>query len=208
MKRILCFGDSNTYGHNPKDASRLEKRWTRILPTLLGGGYEIIEEGLCARTTVFHHKPDPESRIGERMLEPIISTHKPFDLLIIMLGTNDLLLECNAGAAESARGLDKLIHIARDAYPPAKILVISPIEIDKSVKDSEIFNPLYGGERAVIMSKQFAERFESVAIKNGCDFLNAALFAKASELDGVHMDGENHTKLARAVAAKIKEIYE
>ena len=54
MKTVLCFGDSNTWGYNPKDATRYTKqeRWTGILQSLLGQSYNVIEEGLRSRTTL------------------------------------------------------------------------------------------------------------------------------------------------------------
>lgn len=207
MKRILCFGDSNTYGHNPKDASRLSRRWTRCIAEILGSDYEIIEEGLCGRTTVFPVNGIIDGWEGSTLLKPVIATHKPYDLLIIMLGTNDLLLSTGADISDSARGLEELIKTARENFQ-SEILVISPILIDKSVKDNEIFCELYGPERACELSKQFAGSYKPIALKYGCHFMNAADFAQASALDGVHMDEKNHKQLAKAIAAKIKAIFE
>lgn len=207
MKRILCFGDSNTYGHNPKDASRLNIRWTRIIQKLLGENYEIIEEGLCGRTTDFQVDGEVCGWEGTTLLNPIIATHKPYDLLIIMLGTNDLLLNAKAELSDSAKGLEKLIEIAKEAYPTGKILVISPILIDESVKNSD-FSQLYGPARGCELSKEFANTYLPVATKLKCEFMNAADFAKASPLDGVHMDEKNHEKLAHAIADKIRNILE
>lgn len=206
MKRILCFGDSNTFGHDPKDASRLSKRWTRIIRPILGDDYEIIEEGLCGRTTVFSVKENAAGWEGSALIKPVICTHKPIDLLIIMLGTNDLLISSGADAKKSADGVEELIHMAREVTD-AKILIISPILIDESIKDSEIFSVLYGQTRACEMSRQFAPLFKEKALKNDCFFMDAAQFAKASVLDGVHMDSDNHEKLAAAIADKIKEIF-
>ena len=173
MKRILCFGDSNTYGHNPKDASRLSKRWTKITENRLGEDYEIIEEGLCGRTTDFHVEGEIDGLSGTTLLRPIIATHKPYDLLIIMLGTNDLLLKVNAELSDSVNGIKKLIEIATQTYPDGKILIISPIEVDKSVQNS-FFCELYGPTRACELSKQFASVYLPVAEQYGCEFMNAA----------------------------------
>lgn len=207
MKRILCFGDSNTYGHDPKDASRLSIRWTRIIKKLLGEDYEIIEEGLCGRTTDLPFAGESDNWKGTTLLRPVISTHKPYDLLIIMLGTNDLLLYAKAEISDSADGIEELIKIAKATYPEGKILIVSPIEVDESVKDSH-FCELYGPTRACELSKQFATAYSPIAKKYGCEFMNAADFAKASPLDGIHMDEENHTKLAYAITDKIQEILE
>ena len=47
--RILCIGDSNTWGYNPVNGQRFEKRWTKVLSELMPEN-EIIEEGLNGRT--------------------------------------------------------------------------------------------------------------------------------------------------------------
>ncbi len=208
MKKILCYGDSNTYGHNPADCSRLEGRWTKFLGELLGDGYEIIEEGLCGRTTVYDDAFD-NGLNGLTLFEPIIKTHKPLDLIIIMLGTNDMQLQFNQNAFGVSRGIEALVKAAKNpliygAKTP-EILVVSPILIDKAIKNS-FFADIYGTTRAVDISKELAPRVEAVAKAYGVHFMNAAEYAKASKLDGVHMDEENHKKLALAFAEKIKKL--
>lgn len=208
MKKILCYGDSNTYGHNPADCSRLDGRWTKFLSELIGNGYEIIEEGLCGRTTVFDD-PFDDGLNGLDMLVPIIKTHKPLDLVIIMLGTNDLQLQFNQNAFGVSRGVETLVRAAKnpmlygDTIP--EILIVSPILIDKAIENS-FFADIYGTKRAVEISKELSPKIENVAITYNTYFLDAAKYAKASALDGVHMDSENHKKLAKAFAEKIKEI--
>ena len=111
MKRIVCFGDSNTFGHNPLDGSRLprDQRWTGILSDLLGEEYEIIEEGLCGRTTV-RECPESPWVSGLPYLTPCVLSHQPFDLLILMLGTNDLQVPFQAIPLTVARGAEALVH--------------------------------------------------------------------------------------------------
>ena len=52
MTKILCYGDSNTFGFNPSDGSRFDNktRWTALLQEILGTEYEVINEGMCDRT--------------------------------------------------------------------------------------------------------------------------------------------------------------
>ena len=90
MKRILCFGDSNTWGLIPGTDKRFADgvRWTSIIRNdLEQSGYEIIEEGLCGRTTVFED-PDRIGRAGDKLLPVFLESHAPLDMVIIMLGTN------------------------------------------------------------------------------------------------------------------------
>ena len=91
MRTILCFGDSNTWGDPPGGNGRFawHERWTGILQSSLGDGFRVIEEGLCGRTTCFDDPFSP-NRNGLAYLTVALETHCPLDLLIIMLGTNDL----------------------------------------------------------------------------------------------------------------------
>ena len=111
-KSVLCFGDSNTWGYIPLTAGRLIRghRWYGILQQFLGGPYYVIEEGLNGRTTVFD-EPVRDGRNARTTMLAVLETHAPLDLLIIMLGTNDLKHHLNASASESARGLGCLLQI-------------------------------------------------------------------------------------------------
>lgn len=89
MKNILFFGDSNTYGYKPDKSGRYDYdvRWTGRIANLLGNEYNIIEEGLCGRTTIF---PDAvrDARKGIDLIGVVVESHKPVDVISIMLGTN------------------------------------------------------------------------------------------------------------------------
>lgn len=209
MKRILCYGDSNTYGHNPLDCSRLQQRWTTQLKEKLGNNYEIIEEGLCGRTTVFEDS-FTYGLSGKLMLEPILRTHNPIDLVILMLGTNDIQLQFNKTAFDISRGIETLIKIIQNPlvygnYSVPQILLVSPILVDDSIKTS-FFADIFGTDEAVALSSQLAAQYKRVANLYKTHFINAADFAKASPLDGIHMDSKNHKMLADALADKIKNI--
>ena len=115
-KIIVCFGDSNTHGYNNKTGGRFDKntRWPMVLQRLLGEEYLIREEGLSGRTTVFDD-PLHESLSGVDVIRPILLTHEPVSLLIIMLGTNDVKERFSATPENISRGLDRLIKKAQDA---------------------------------------------------------------------------------------------
>ena len=91
MKTILCYGDSNTYGYNPSNGFRYPEnvRWTGRLQSALGEGYKIIEEGCNGRTTIFDD-PLEGWKNGLGYLRPCLNSHKPVDIVIMMLGSNDL----------------------------------------------------------------------------------------------------------------------
>lgn len=209
--KILCYGDSNTYGHNPIDGSRLKIRWTNALQKSLGADYEIFEEGLCGRTTVFDDA-FTDGLNGRKLLEPILRTHQPLDLVILMLGTNDMQIQFNASAYDIARGVETLIKIVKNpciyAGKVPEILVVSPTRTNKGMDNNEYFSNIFGTERSMKISGELAGYIKSVADNNGAYFLNAADYAEASDLDGLHLNEENHILLSRAIEDKIHEIEE
>ena len=95
-KHIVCLGDSNTHGYcaDPADCAdggarfNEQERWPRVLEKLLGEEYLVLEEGLSGRTTVFEDWLH-EGMSALSVVCPILMSHEPVDLLIIMLGTND-----------------------------------------------------------------------------------------------------------------------
>lgn len=139
MGEILCYGDSNTYGLIPgtKDRYPRDIRWTGIIQERLRHkGYNIIEEGLCGRTTVF----DDELRNGRRgdiFLPLLLESHQPLDVVILMLGTNDCKSYYKASAKVIGRGIEKLIHQIRANNININILLISPIILGEKIGEEE-----------------------------------------------------------------------
>lgn len=164
----------------------------------LGSGYEIITEGLRGRYTV-HDEPYRPGRNGAALLQPILESHSPVDLLIIFLGTNDVLHYPALTSADAARGMEVLIKIAQasetgpdDTSP--KILIISPPLIGTL---SAELQQLCHGDPA--HSAKFAESFQKVAEQRGVYFLDSAGVCAPSTIDGVHLDEDGHRRLGQAV---------
>ena len=92
MKTVVIYGDSNTHGTLPievlGESKRIAKgqRYPDILAAELGAGVEVIAEGLPARTTVLDDPIDGPHLNGLTILPAILNTHKPIDLLVLMLG--------------------------------------------------------------------------------------------------------------------------
>lgn len=220
MKRILCYGDSNTHGCNPAwvaewedDLSKgvrfsKEERWTGILQEKLGGEYEIIEEGLPGRTTVFADPVYPYFD-GRATVLPVILSQSPIDLVVLMLGTNDLKVTFTPSEDVAARAMEELLKVLMNPYiwehrKVPKILIVSPVSIRDNIADSHFWG-MYDLE-SVRLSKELARIYEPISKRYGCEFMDAAQYAEASLLDSIHMDAENHEKLAEALCQKIKEI--
>jgi lysophospholipase L1-like esterase len=207
MKTILCYGDSNTWGFNPATQARFPRnvRWPGVLRRELGDGYEIVEEGLCGRTTTSDDPIEPH-RSGLAYLPPCIESHKPLHLVILMLGTNDLKLRFSLTAQDIARGAGCLIHAIKksetgaDGNPPA-ILLISPPPLAKLTELAEMFE---GGTEK---SARLARRFSEIAQLHECHFLDAGEVIQSSEKDGIHFEASEHQKLGIAVATRVKSIF-
>jgi len=208
MKNILCFGDSNTFASHPLGGRHpYDVRWTGRLQALLGAEYRVIEEGLGGRTTVFEDQISP-GRNGRAALPTAIATHNPIDLIVVMLGTNDLKAQYHATMWDLGRAMEQLMHII-DAYEYAphykkpQVLLVSPIEVGEGIEDSP-----FGcfTREAVDKSRLFAKEYAPVAEKYGAHFFDAASVAYPSREDQLHMDAESHRALADALADKIRGI--
>lgn len=201
--RILCYGDSNTWGHNPQNANRIEKRWTKTLQSLLGNEHEIIEEGLCGRCAAFIDSVKPY-RYALTTLKATLQTHQPLDLVILMLGTNDLKACFHPNAVAVSNGIKEIVQIIKSPYTyhkdiePPKILIIAPIYIKESYYTINRIKEQFD-EKSVLVSHQLATFYKEIALEYDCMFMDASKYAEASDIDCIHMDEENHKKLAQAI---------
>ena len=205
MKNILCFGDSNTHGARPDGPGRYEwhERWTGLLQQALGGEYRVIEEGLNGRTTVFEDEIECD-KSGKKHLPSCLQTHAPLDLVILMLGTNDLKHRFALTPSDIGRANETLIEIIlktdNERDDPPKILLCAPTYLQEQTFLGEII----GDRRAD--SLRLGEIYEELAVRYGIGFLNVAQITGPSEIDGIHLDLDGHKKLAAALAEKIREL--
>ena len=200
--RILCYGDSNTWGYiSDSDHQRHSKteRWTGVLQNMLGDNFEIIEEGLNGRTLIsIDKRSGREGRNGAEYLLPCLDTHDPIDLVIIMLGTNELKTEFYRNPKEIGEIFEEYFvkkilarkSVCRKTTP--KLLVVAPPEITKE-------NPKFIG--SIEKSQKLNE---DIAIRNGCDFIGNGDWEVGE--DGVHLSRDGHRILASKLSRKIKEI--
>lgn len=206
MKQILCFGDSNTYGLIPAASDRYpwNVRWTGILANKLDKNeYQIIEEGLCGRTTVFDDVFRP-GRNGSKLLPVILETHRPVDLIILMLGTNDCKTLYDVSADIIGKGIEKLLDQIEEGDPDAKVLLISPIHLGEGVWEDG-YDKEFSRE-SVTVSKQLGDVYRKIALQRGISYLNASDIASPDDADREHLNETGHKALAEAVLKKLSEI--
>ena len=201
--KILCFGDSNTWGHNPIDGSRLEKPWPRLLSEMFPE-CKIIEDGVCGRTTAYDI-PGDDGKNGLTSFKEYTENGNGADILILMLGTNDTLNAVDKSAKESAHSIREYVHLWKTAFPESDILIISPIHITNYALKHEVFSQLYS-HNSILNSHSFAAEYVRIAKEEGVYFRDAALYAEPSAVDGIHLSPEGHEKLARLVCGAIRGI--
>lgn len=208
MKTILCFGDSNTWGQIPlrafvKSRYPREVRWPGQLEMLGAPHLRVLEEGNNGRTT----GPEDPLRTGRSALTYLpacLDSAVPVDLVILMLGSNDLKFKFNPNPQLIAARMGELVKIVKTigAAPPnqgVEILVISP----PLLKPEHYMHGDYDYPEALAYSKALPAAYEAMCKNEGVQFLDASLFAEVSNEDGSHLDPENHRLLAEAVYKKV-----
>lgn len=209
MHTILCFGDSNTFGTNPSGGRwSYEDRWTGILSGLLGPSFHIIEEGMGGRTTVFDDPLEP-NRCGKQFLPVALQSHRPLDLVIVSLGTNDCKVFFKASERIIAKALEQLIALIRtypygEGYPIPKVLVVSPIHIGLEIEKAPFVS--YDASSSTL-SRKLAPAIRQMAKEQDVLFLDASQVAQPSEIDQLHMDREGHLALAHALFPMISSLF-
>lgn len=203
--RILCYGDSNTFGYIPGRGGRYNRhtRWPGRLQELLGSEYQVIEEGLCGRTTAFEDVTEP-GRNGLDRVREAVERSLPLDVLVIMLGSNDCKAQFGASAAEIAGGLEQVAAQARGGEASGfRVLLIAPAAMTDRVMHSGFGSEF--DQRSIKVSKELAEAYEALAGKCGCDFLDGSKVTQVSEIDGLHLDAKGHGRLAEAVVKYLQK---
>lgn len=210
MKRVLCYGDSNTWGEAPMksidDVRRWgpDKRWPCVMAQSLGSGWTLIEEGLPGRTTVHDDPIEGIHMNGKTYLQPCLESHWPLDVITVMLGTNDLKPKFSLSPTEIAFGVGALLFTIKSLAPPwtnaPKLLLICPAP----AISSGWLAPLFDG--ADDKARQMAPLYKWQADRYGAAFFDAGTVVKVSPVDGVHFDADQHWVLGLAIAAEVKKL--
>ena len=207
----MCYGDSNTWGCIPLTGPQPPRRygpaqrWPGVLRRELGDGYWIVEEGLNGRTTVWDDPLEP-FRSGKELLAPCLMTHEPIDLVIVMLGTNDLKSRFGVGARDIAAGAGLLLDVVLASAcgpggsPPRAILVCPPPLGRLGLLAEE-----FAG--AVERSRDLTRHFAAVADARSCPWIDAGAHVRSSDDDGIHLDASNHERLGVVVAQHVRRLF-
>lgn len=203
MRRILCYGDSNTWGFVPssdRDRYPVSIRYPRVLASLLGDEYEVIEEGLPGRTVLLDNEiENVGNRNGSLVFGQLVYSHLPLDYVLIMLGTNDLKPPVKGRVKECVNALENIYldminkKLGGRMKNIPKIIIVAPSIVGSGGNNDE---------EIVEESKLFNKEYERLAKRNNCLFVNNDGLVTGS--DDIHLTIESHKLLARKVYEVIK----
>jgi lysophospholipase L1-like esterase len=208
-KRIMCFGDSLTWGFRATESGALveryakELRWTGVLARVLGNSFEVLEEGLCGRTT---NIDDPlDNRLnGAAYLPSTLASHLPLDLVVIMLGTNDTKVYFKRSAFEISVAISKLVDIAFKStggtgavYPPPRVLLMAPPPLATNIPNPWVADLFNGAREKTLALSQHLQNLSSLL---EIPFFDAGQVISTEGLDGIHFSEKNNQMLGKELA--------
>ncbi len=204
MKTILCYGDSLTWGFEPGTRTRYprETRWPDVLAAALENRVRVVSDGLRGRTTAYDDHLADCDRNGARILPTALHTHAPIDLVILMLGSNDMKPHIAGTAAASLQGLRRLVSIVRhhdtgiEGVAAPDVLIVAPPPLCET-GNTEYAAVLAGG---IVQSQMLASFYADLADELDCGFFDAGSVASTSPIDGVHIDAEGTRAIGKALA--------
>lgn len=209
LRTLLCYGDSNTHGTRPLTQPGVlerfgwDERWPGVLARGLGADWRVIEEGLPARTTVHADPIDGRHKNGLSYLRPCLESQLPVDVLLLMLGTNDLKARLSVTPADIASALQVLLEEIKrcNAGPNGatpRLIIMAPAPIEEVGFLGEIFA---GG---AAKSRELAARYRQVAEAQGAAFVDAGEIIQVSPLDGVHFEADQHRRLGEHLVGVVR----
>lgn len=202
MKKIFCYGDSNTYGYNPEDGSRFDEttRWTGLLQKNLGVEHVVTNDGVCDRTG-FVNNPKGLLYSAQRHLPKMLTEIEEVNIFILAVGTNDLQSEYNINFDVVEKGLVTLINLAKEKAK--QIIIIPPVILDEKVLKGA-FSYQYN-RTSIDKSKKIGKVYNKVAKAQRCAYFDINKFAKPSATDGLHYDANAHKLIAKNLADFIRQ---
>ncbi len=198
MGNILVYGDSNSHGTTPLRALGQFERYAPGVPwpdvMAKATGHHVICEGLPGRTTVHEDVVDGGARNGAAVLPAVLLSHVPLDLVVIMLGTNDLKPRFATSAFDIALSVQRLVQMTRGILPDVAVLIAAPVPV---VEAGVLVDAFAGAEARQV---GLEAHLEAVATRLGASFIRAGAFLSVSSTDGVHWEAKGHAAFGAAIA--------
>ncbi len=190
-RKILFYGDSNTYGYDPADWIEYrypaEKRWTYQLQEMCKDAWMVMPEGMNGRRL-------PDLVYDRRRIQAMTEKLSDQDVFAVMLGTNDLLVTSDPDAGEAVCRMGALLAFLTGRMEAKRILVIAP----PYIAGSGIRDPLY--KRYYEENIRMNAGFRETAGRYGVMFADAGLWNIGLCFDQVHFSEDGHRVFAERMA--------
>ena len=191
MRKLILFGDSNTYGYDPRGflGGRYpeEVRWTTHVREALKDRYEIVEEGLNGRML-------PE--LGYGLFSTVIQGLSRDDVFVMMLGTNDILLTNHPNVDATLQRLDSILsYVSKNCL--ATFILIAPPYISAPNQEMQLYHDC---------SVKMNEGFMKLAKEHNIKAIDASPWNIEMGYDGVHFSPEGHKCFAKSLLEALQEI--
>ena len=190
MKKLVLYGDSNTYGYDPRGTLGgrypAEVRWATMVKSALPDSYEVIEEGMNGRML-----PGVEHGYFVELLSGLASE----DTVVMMLGTNDVLLSYRPDVTQIADKMERILSYVKKNFA-GKFIMIAPPLIEAVEPDLKAYR-----DASIEMNQRFmelAKRYEIPA-------LDASEWNITMGYDGVHFTVEGHKRFAEKMIDVLDE---
>ena len=211
-RTILCFGDSNTYGavptlaRNGRHRFARDRRWTGVMARQFEHSWQVIEEGHPGRTTVHADPIEGSHKNGLTALPICLESHMPIDLVIVMLGTNDLKARFSVTAGDISDSIEVIIRAIHDSETspngnPPQVLIVIPPPLSEVGWFAEMFQG--GAEKSLRLNPLIVE----MCTRQRVPYLDAGSIIESSAIDGIHFDAEAHRALGMALAETCKGLF-
>lgn len=198
MRKILCFGDSNTYGFNPKDGSRydINTRWSGRLKNIC----EVTEAG-CNNRTAFSDNPAGDNFTGYKILPQYLKQH--FDYIFVQIGINDLQKSYNVNFNDFENGMTKFFNLIKLYSTSSKVIILAPCVIKENILNS--YFKLFFNENSIEKSKLILPVYKKIAKQNNYTLVDLNEITDTSNIDGLHYEPEQHKIIYNTVIQLISQ---
>ena len=203
MKKIVCYGDSNTFGYDSVTRGRFseKERWCGILQENICEYALIIERGLNGRTIAFDDDFIP-GRNGMNAVDDEVFAEGNIDLLVIMLGTNDCKSSFSAGPSIICEKMDEMTSKVLSNDSVSEVLLLSPVPMNENCAKGFMG---FGADSSEI-SRQLAEGYRKIAEKHSIHFADTTDWGVELTNDGCHYTVAGHKRFAEKITEIINEI--
>lgn len=188
--KLLCYGDSNTYGYDPRGPipGRYDAcdRWCDLLEARTG--WTVINEGENGRIV-------PEPAWNYTDLRRAFAAYAPVDVTCIMLGTNDVLISSRMDISPIVKRMEALLDFLDEHWPNTKIVILTPPPID-----------IPEVPEANIKLEKLIETYKEIADCRGLGFIENHSWNIPLAYDGAHFSQQGHHVFTECLERELKAI--